>query len=138
MGDEPSSYRRTVTGFVPVSPTAQRFWAETKLGDVVKLDGKRPRNLARLRLYWKMLEIVADNSEIFTVSDEVHLAVKAALGLGKWVDVGASKPLFIEDSISFHAMRESEFSEYLDKAARVISKYWLHVPVETLLAEAAA
>lgn len=140
MRDEPPpSYRRTLTGFEPVSPTARRFWQESKLGDVVKLEGKRPRNLGRHNFYWKMISVAVDNLEAFDTPDQLHTAIKATLGYGRWIDVGGSHPLFIEDSTSFAKMSEAEFAEYLDKAARAITKYWLHgVAVETLMQEAKA
>jgi len=134
----PASYRRTLTGFEPVSATAHRFWVETKLGEVVKLDGKRPRNLARHNYYWKMLTVAADNIEAFETPQQLHTAIKATLGLGRWVEVpGASRTLFIEQSTSFAKMTEAEFAEYLDAAARSITKYWLRgVAVEQLMEEA--
>jgi hypothetical protein len=133
----PPSYRRTITGFEPVSDTARRFWQETKLGSVVKLDGKRPRNLGRHNFYWKMISIAADNIEAFETADQLHTAIKATLGYGRWVTVpGASRPLFIEDSTSFAKMSEAEFAEYLDKAAKAITRYWLNgVAVEQLMEE---
>lgn len=134
----PPSYRRTLTGFEPVSATARRFWRETKLGDVVKLEGKRPRNLARHNFYWAMLTVAANNIEAFETAEQLHSAIKATLGKGRWVEVpGASRALFIEESTSFAAITEAEFAEYLDAAARAITRYWLHgVAVETLLDEA--
>lgn len=134
----PPSYRRTLSGFEPVSATAKRFWQETVLGDVVKLEGKRPRNLARHAYYWKLLTVAAENIEAFDTPEQLHLAVKATLGFGKWVEVpGASRPLFLERSIAFAKLSEAEFAEYLDAAARAITKHWLNgVAVETLLEEA--
>lgn len=134
----PPSYRRTLTGFEPVSTTAQRFWHETKIGDTIKLEGKRPRNLGRHCYYWKMLSVAADNIEAFDTSEQLHTAVKATLGMGRWLEVpGARRALFIEDSTSFAKMTEAEFSEYLDNAAKAITKHWLHgVAVEQLLEEA--
>lgn len=132
----PPSYRRTLTGFEPVSATAKRFWLETPLGDVVQLDGKRRRNLGRHCYYWKMLTVAAENIEAFDTPEQLHTAVKATLGLGRWIAVtGASRPLFIEESTSFAKMSEAEFAEYLDAAARAITKHWLSVPVETLMEE---
>jgi hypothetical protein len=135
----PPSYRRTLTGFEPVSTSAQAFHRETKLGSVVRLDGKRPRNLGRHCFYWKMLTVAAENLDCFDTPEQLHLAVKAAMGRGRWVEVkGASRPLFIEDSTSFAKMSEADFTRYLDEAATVITKHWLRgVPVETLMKEAA-
>lgn len=134
----PPSYRRTLTGFEPVSATAQHFWRETPLGDYVQLDGKRPRNLARHNYYWKMLTVAVDNIEAFDTPQQLHIAVKATLGLGRWIEVpGARRPLFIEESTSFAKMSEATFAEYLDLAAKAITRHWLHgVAVETLMEEA--
>lgn len=134
----PPSYRRTLSGFEPASDTAKRFWQETKLGDYVKLTGKRPRNLARHNFYWKMLQVAVDNIEAFDIPKQLHLAIKATLGLGRWIEVpGASRQLFLEESTSFAKMREEEFAEYLDAAAKAITRHWLHgVAIETLMEEA--
>lgn len=133
----PPSYRKTLTGFEPVTSTAKIFWQETKLGAVVKMTGTRPRNLGRFRLYWKMLSVSVDNLDAFDTPEQLHSAVKACLGYGRWLEVpGASRALFIEDSISFASMKEEEFVQFFDRAAKVISKHWLKVPVETLLDEA--
>lgn len=132
----PPSYRRTLTGFEPVSATAKRFWQETKLGAFIRLDGKRPRNLRRHNFYWAMLAIAADNIEAFDTPGQLHTAIKATLGLGRWIEVGGRHPLFIEDSTSFAKMSEPEFAEFLDAAAKAITKHWLRgVPVETLMDE---
>lgn len=108
------------------------------MGDVIRLDGKRPRNLARHNYYWKMLSVAAENIEAFETAKQLHQAVKAALNMGRWLEIpGASRALFIEDSTSFAKMTEAEFCEYLDAAAKAITRYWLHgVAVETLLQEA--
>ena len=139
MAEEPPpSYRRTLSGFEPVSSTAKRFWQETRLGDVIKLVGSRPRNLPRHNYYWKMLEVAVNNIEAFDIPKQLHTAVKATLGYGKWLEVpGASRMLFIENSIAFDKMSEAEFAEYLDAAAKAITKHWLHgVAIETLMEEA--
>lgn len=137
MRDPPQSYRRTTTGFEPVSDTAIRFWRETPLGDIVQLDGKRPRNLRHHNYYWAMLGIVVQNSEVFETKRQLHLAIKAALGYGKWVQLPKStRPLFIEESTSFASMSDAEFAEFLDAAARAITRYWLAgVTVEELMEE---
>ena len=138
MDSPPPSYRRTLTGFEPVSATARRFWQETARGDVVKMEGKRPRNLARHNYYWKMLEVATNNLEQFDTPEQLHVAVKATLGLGEWKDVGGSRPLFYPASTAFDKMTEAEFAEYLDAAAKAITKHWLAVPVEVLMEEARA
>lgn len=133
----PLAYRRTLTGFVPASTAAADFLQQVPVGKLVKLEGKMPRNLGRHRYYWKMLQITVDNTECFDTVQQLHTAIKATLGYGKWIEVpGASRPLFLEDSISFGKMSETDFVTFMEAAARAITKYWLSVSVETLMEEA--
>lgn len=127
------TYRKTLFGFVPVSDDATEFHGKTKLGQEIRLDGSRSRSVPQHRLFWKMLSVVAENSEAFDNAEGVHLAIKAALGHGKWIDVGGSRPLFIPDSTGFAAMKQDEFQRYFDEARTVVRKYWLKVEDEELL-----
>ena len=133
----PPIYRRTLTGFEPANDEAKAFWREVGLGKLISLTGKMPRNLMRLRSYWATMRTAAENIEWADDNPQtVHLAVKAALGLGKWVEVaGASKAIFIEGSISFAKMSEPEFRQFYDQATAVIEKHWLKVPLGTLARE---
>lgn len=133
----PPLYRRTLYGFEPENEEAREFWRECGLGKVISLNGKLPRNLARLQSYWATLRTAAENIEWADNNPKmVHLAVKATLGLGEWIDVaGATKPLFREGSISFAKMTEVEFREFYNRATTVIEKHWLKVPIGTLRRE---
>jgi hypothetical protein len=136
----PAIYRRTLSGFTPANAEADAFWREVPLGKLISLTGKLPRNLDRLRSYWATMRIAADNIEWADGNPEmVHLAIKAALGLGEWITVpGASKPLFREGSISFAKMSEPEFRDFYDKATNVVEKHWLKVPIGSLRQEVEA
>ena len=134
----PQMWRRTLSGYAPANDTAKAAWQKGKPGELVKMDVKRPRNLAHNSLLWVIYGMVVDNSETFTDARQVHSAVKAALGFGKWIDVGGSHPLFIEESTSFGSMSQVEFSAFFDAALKVIDRFWLSVGVETLLSEGKA
>lgn len=131
-------YRRTLTGFEPINDAAHDFWRASKLGDDVALKGSRPRSLPHLRKYWRLMQIVSENHDILDTPEKVHTAVKAMLGLGKWVELpNASKPLFIEGSVSFSAMDQSTFSEFYDRAVTAVAKHLIGVDKKTLLDEIA-
>ena len=135
---EPQVWRKTLSGYAPHSDAAKMAWAKGKPGELVKMDVKRPRNLAHNALYWVILGMVVKNSEPLDRPEELHLAIKAALGFGKWVDVGGSRQLFIENSTSFSAMSQVEFDKFFNDAMQVIDRYWLPVGVDTLLSEGRA
>lgn len=137
MADEsPNLYRRTLVGFEPASDMATRFWRDTKPGQLVKLEGSRPRNAARHRFYWKMLSIAAENMPKFETAERLHIAVKQALRLGEFIPIrGGREQVFIPASTSFAAMKEAEFTKFLEDADALLSEA-LGVPVGSLMAEA--
>lgn len=132
----PPLYRRTLTGFEPASDIARTFWKDTKPGQLVKLEGARPRNAARHRFYWKMLSIAAENMPKFETAERLHIAVKQALRLGEFVPIrGGKEHVFIPASTSFATMKEAEFVKFLEDAGALLSES-LGVPIGTLMAEA--
>lgn len=131
----PHHFKHTLAGFVPMSKAAREFHASTKLGAVVDMRARRPRNPGHHRKMFALLNIVADNCEQFTGPDDVLLAVKAALGHGRWLAVkGASKEIFAPDSIDFASMSQAEFEPFYTGAIQAIRRWWLPVDNAELLA----
>lgn len=135
----PPTYRRGLRGFEPANPAAEQFWRETKIGGLVRLDGKRPRNLARHNLYWALCTIAADNMDEYPTPKRLHLATKIALGIGEPVPPlkNGGKWGFEPGSTAFANMPEHEFREFLDKALDLWAAR-LGVPVSVLMDEARA
>lgn len=134
--NQPALYRRSLTGFEPATDSARIFWRETKPGQLVKLDGSRPRNAARHRFYWKMLSIAAENMPKFQTAERLHIAVKQALRLGEFIPIrGGKETVFIPASTSFAKMKEAEFVRFLEQTDELLTES-LGVPVGTLMDEA--
>ena len=124
----PLHYRKTAAGFIPVSASAREFHAKTKLGQTIELRGRRPRNPAHHRKLFALLGIVAENVEQFSSAECVLIAVKAALGHGKWVLLsGAAREIFIPDSIDFSSMSQDEFEPFYEAAVAAVRRWWLPV-----------
>lgn len=122
----PQHYRKTLTGFVPVSRAARDFHAKTKPDKLVELKGRRPRNAAHHRKLFALLSIVADNSEDFTSVEDVLIGVKAALGYGRWVQPkGATREIFVPDSIAFENLPQDEFEAFYEQAVAAVKRWWL-------------
>jgi hypothetical protein len=119
-----STYRRTATGFVPADDHAELFWRSCGMGEIVAMEARKPRNLKWHRKYWKLMSVIAENSDVLETAEQVHLFVKACLGFGDWVHVpGASKPLFFERSTAFGKMSADDWADYYDKAVGVICRH---------------
>lgn len=122
----PATWRRTLSGFEPADDQAKSFFLKSKLGDIVALDGRRPRNLKHHRKYWILMQTVVDNSDDFDTPEMVNYAVKAAMGRGKWIKPGKAKnPLFIPESISFSSMDQEAFEVFYSQAVNVVIKHFL-------------
>ena len=136
--DQHQIYKRTFSGFVPDNDVAYKFWKDTELGQCVVLKGSKPRSLPHLRKYFALMTLVAQNHDTLDTPEKVHTAVKAMLGRGRWVQLPkASKPLFIEDSISFSAMNQETFDRFYNDAVNAIAKHLIGVDQKTLLDEVA-
>lgn len=128
MSIAPLHFQKTLSGFIPVSAAARDFHAKCKMGKAIELKGRRPRNPAHHRKLFALLSIVADNVEGFTSADDVLIAVKAATGHGRWVLLpGATKEVFIPESISFSGMAQDEFETFYEAAVAAVKRWWLPV-----------
>lgn len=124
----PTHYVKTAAGFVPKSQAARDFHAKTKLGQVVILTGRRPRNPQHHRKLFALLGLIVDNTEFFANTDDALIALKAALGRGRWVRLaGASREIFYPDSIAFDAMAQDEFETFYEAAVSAVRRWWLPV-----------
>lgn len=102
-----------------------------KLPEGVRLKATitRPRSVPQNRLYWSMLKLVAENTDAFPTSEELHQAVKQALGYSRvYTRKGsqitpeqaaalAEQLIIIQGSIAFTKMDQSAFHDFFDRAA---------------------
>jgi hypothetical protein len=132
---EPALYRRGLRGYEPANETALDFWNLGKPGEMVNLDGKRPRNPQFHRLWWAMLALMAQNSSPTMTAEQLNFMAKVATGTGEWVkNPRTGIPLFMPGSISFAAMDQAEFKRFVKQAATALCERFLPgvVPDELL------
>jgi len=128
MRAAPQHYQKTAAGFIPKSTAAREFHAKTKLGQTIELKGRRPRNPAHHRKLFALLGLVVDNTDHFANVDDALIALKAALGRGRWVKIdGTSREIFYPDSIAFDAMAQDEFEPFYEAAVTAVRRWWLPV-----------
>jgi hypothetical protein len=95
-----------------------------------RLDSRKPvkaklsmaRNLRRLRLYWAVINRVAENHPFYSLagSDPLHEYIKMRLGLVDCVVYHDGSTRLKPRSIALDAMQETEFKTFLDRALDVI------------------
>lgn len=134
---EPPLYRRGLRGYEPDNGAALDFWNLGRPGELVQLDGKRPRNPRFHRMWWAMLNLMAQNSRPAMTAEQLNFMAKVATGTGEWVkNPKTGIPLFMPGSISFAAMDQAEFRRFVQRAAEALCERFLPgVVTDDLLAE---
>jgi hypothetical protein len=129
----PNHCRKTLQGWQPVSNAAREFWSKTKLGQVVEMKGRRPRNPGHHRKLFALLGIIVENTELFESTDDALTGLKAITGLGRWERIkGTSKDIFYPESIAFDAMDQKEFEAFYNQAIAAVIRFWLPVAEDDL------
>lgn len=92
-----------------------RVLAGIKMGDTVAVEIKRPRNLRMHRLFWSLMQLVAENQEHYANAEEVAAAFKVATGHCDYVQTPRGL-VGIPKSISFAKMDQDAFRAFFDRA----------------------
>lgn len=107
--------------------------AKLPVGVKLKATVTRPRSVPHHRLYWAVMKLVSENTDAFPTSDELHQAVKQALGYSRvYVRRGAritpeqaavlaSQLIVIQGSIAFNKMDQGEFNTFFDQSTDFIN-----------------
>lgn len=111
--------RVTKDGYVPADDDARAQHAKLKLGDVVAAHVSRPRSLPQNKLYWAILQHVAEAS-YWETPERLHVALKVRLGYFDLMQMPNGKMVPVVHSASFDAMNQDEFQTYMDRAVKLI------------------
>lgn len=119
--------KRTVSGLVADDDAATSVLRKIKVGDVVKVEVRRPRNLAAHRRWFALVNLIYSNSEDYGSPEEVHGALKVLAGHSIPVmDKSTGEILArIPKSISFSALDEDAFQEVWKCAVKAVSEHIL-------------
>lgn len=123
--------RRTLAGLVPNDELAKDAFAKIKLGEVVRCDIKKPRDSRssqQLRLYWKLCQVVLENTDgQFASREQVSDYLKIQAGHCDQAHIkipdgdGFQTVLWLQPrSIAFDKMDQAQFQDYWGKALDVV------------------
>lgn len=73
------------------------------------------------RWYWKMLSIVAENTEQFPTAEGLHFFLKIRTGFVDHIKLHSGEIVLIPESTSFASMDQTRFKQYVDAAKEVIT-----------------
>lgn len=97
-----------------------------KEGQEVVVDVSPSRNPKFHRLFFKLLKLFVDNSDMFSSIDDALVAVKVACGeVETWIDPNTGQVYYIPRSIAFEKMDGARFRRLFDRAVFVICERWM-------------
>lgn len=115
-------FKRTATGLAPDGDEAATAMRGIKIGEIVAVEIKRPRNMKHLRLYWALVSHIANAIDVEPESISDVLKLKT----GHFVTVNTkSGPLQFPRSISFAKMDQAAFGAFFERCCRVICTEWV-------------
>lgn len=116
--DRPLLVMRRGSMLVPVAPMDSEALMEMPGGKPMRCRLTMPRNVQRLRLYWSMIDLIAENLDGIT-RKALHDAVKVRLGFCTAVPFKTGS-VVVPDSIAFDAMDEKTFADFLDAFKKMV------------------
>jgi len=91
-----------------------------KLGAVVRVEIKQPRNARHHRLFFALMNKVFENQETYETLDDLVNVIKIATGHCKTYHKRNGEPIHVPRSIAFHKMDQTQFSEFYAKVVRLV------------------
>lgn len=113
------TFRRGLNGLNPFGEEAEKLFRTLKVGDVVNLEIRRPRNPLQHRLYWQLCRTVAMNHETLQNEEQVHQVIKLLSGHCDIVKVN-DKLVQVPRSIAFDRMDQAEFDAFFSRAKDIV------------------
>lgn len=99
-------------------------------GELVKVEIKQFRNVARHRAYWAMVQEVVDACGIAYTAEKLHELIKLQNGVIEPVTLPSGLTVALPGSISFDKMTEAEFQSFFKKAERWLATTYGYVRQE--------
>lgn len=115
---------KTAKGLKGCTPVDQNEWAKfcrrlqtMKPGTWLRMQWSRPRNGKHHRKMFALLQLVAENSEVYDTTDKALIAVKLAAGyFDPAVDPRTGEIVPVPHSISYDAMDQGAFERFYSAA----------------------
>ncbi|MDR3463299.1 MAG: hypothetical protein P4L76_13390 [Beijerinckiaceae bacterium] len=118
--------RRNGKMLEPVDDIGFETIAKIPEGREVVADVKMARNPKQLRLFWALMEVIADNVEGIPHKDAAADLVKIATHeVTTLIAPDTGEVSYIPRSIAFESMSQERFNRFLDRALFVITTRWL-------------
>lgn len=131
--------RVTAEGYAVADDAGHKQHSKLPVGSLVGARIARSRSLPQQRMYWAVLATVVDATGQWRTPEELHLAIKFALGYVNPVLLTSGRRIIVPESTSFDSMNHEEFCAFTEAAYRLICDEIMGgMSLEELLDEAQA
>lgn len=114
-------FKRVIGGLVPAFPEDEEWLQRKKVGSLLELDIREPRNGTLHRKWWALANYLAEHSERFPTAEHASKYVLIRLGYCTRIPGGQRLgEISIADSISFANMDDDTFSAMYSKACDLL------------------
>ncbi len=107
--------RRDLTGLRAFDALGEEVLADYKVGETLKVEITRPRNLRYLKKYFALLRVLYPHQTTYPTMTKFRAAVQCALGFCESFKDAAGRTVLIPDSISFAKMDDVEFDALMQR-----------------------
>lgn len=94
---------------------------------LVYLDIRKPRNPARLRAYWAMLNEVVAATDCAPTPEQLHEIIKLELQFVDLIRLPNGVTIALPGSVAFEAMTEHEFINFFQRAEEWLARTYGYV-----------
>jgi len=129
MDDRPIYAIRTREGLAPEFRSDLDAFERYPIGARVRVKITQPRSVPKHRLYWQVLSKWVEATDAAYSPETLHEAIKLKLGYVTPIKM-ADGVHEVPASISFSAMGEAEFSQFMDKAMALLAEAGGFDPLE--------
>ena len=121
-------FKRVIGGLVPAFPEDEQWLQRKKVGALLDLDIKEPRNGVLHRKWWALANYLAEHSDRFPTAEHASKYLLIRLDYATWIPHAMHNGgVTIADSISFANMDDDTFSEMYSKACDLLCEIIPHV-----------
>ena len=116
--------QKTPKGLRGMTPADQEAWAKfrrrletMKPGTVLRMEWVSPRNATHHRKFFALLNLVAENSEVYNTVEKALVAVKLIVGHAEpFIDPVTGELTQLPKSIAYESMGQDEFEQFYNQA----------------------
>lgn len=124
--------QRSVSGLIAVDQQGIDVLKKIPVGEEVRCEITKPRNLQHHKKFWALLDIVCEATGRWPTSEAVLLELKDALGYVQQRTLSNGKKLDVPRSISFTSMDQIAFEDFYERSLKTLCEMAGGIPEDGL------